>query len=97
MFFIIQKESKKAKYKSRFQEAWLSEPERSKWLKKGKNDNNLAFCTIFLKSISVAAHGKKALVLHASREFQKSRLPTSCQTTDKFVKHKPEKKKHSRK
>lgn len=52
--------NKKAKYKSHFQEAWFSEPEYSKWLKKYRNDNTVAFCTACLKSFSVAAHGKKA-------------------------------------
>ena len=65
--------NEKAKYKSHFQEAWLSEPEYIKWFKKKKNDNTLAFCTACLKSFSVAAHGKKILVLHASRELHKSR------------------------
>ena len=84
--------NKKAKYESHFQDAWLSEPEYSKWLKKDKNDNSLAFCTVCLKSFSVAAHGKKALMLHASRKFHKSRLPTSSQTTVTSVKDKPERK-----
>ena len=52
--------NKKDKYKSHFQEAWFSEPEYSKWLKKYRNDNTVAFCTACLKSFSVAAHGKKA-------------------------------------
>ena len=58
MFFIIRCQIKKVKYKSHIQEAWLSEPEYSKWLKKDKNDHTLAFCTGFLKSFSEAAHGK---------------------------------------
>ena len=84
--------NKKAKYKSHFQEFWLSELKYRKWLKKDKSDNTLAFCTVYLKSFSVAAPGKKTLVLHASPEFHKSRLLTSTQTTVKFVKHKPEEK-----
>ena len=74
--------NKKAKYKSHFPEAWLSESEYSRWLKKGQNGDTLA----------LVAHAKKALVLHASCEFCKSRLPTSSQTTVKFVKDKPEEK-----
>lgn len=85
--------NKKTKYKSYLQEAWLSEFEYGKWFKKDKNDITLAFCTVCLKSFSVAAHGNKPLVLHASREFHKSRLPTSSQTTVKFVKDEPKKKK----
>ena len=73
--------NKKTKYKSYLQEAWLSESEYGKWFKKDKNDITLAFCTVCLKSFSVAAHGNKPLVLHASREFHKSRLSTSTQTT----------------
>ena len=77
--------NKKAKYKTHFQKSWLCEPEYSKWLRRDKNDNTLAFSTV--------CHWKKALVLHASREFHKSRLPTSSQTTVKFVKDEPKKKK----
>ena len=84
--------NKKAKYKCHFQEVWLRQPEYMKWLKKDKNDGTLAFCNVCWKSFSVAAHGKKALVLYASREFHKSILPTSSQTTVKFVKDKPEEK-----
>ena len=84
--------NKKAKCKSHFPEAWLSESEYSRWLKKGQNGDTLAFCTVCLKSFSVVAHAKKALVLHASCEFCKSRLPTSSQTTVKFVKDKPKEK-----
>ena len=73
-FFIIWISNKKAKYfKSHFQEAWLSESEYSKGLQKDNNDNTLPFCTVCLESFSVAAPGKKALVLHASCEFHKSR------------------------
>ena len=61
----------------------LSEPEYCKWFKKD-NDNTLAFCTVCLKLFSVAAHGEKALVWHDSREFHKTRLPTSNQTTVTF-------------
>ena len=88
--------NKKTKYKSYLQEAWLSESEYGKWFKKDKNDITLAFCTVCLKSFSVAAHGNKPLVLHASREFHKSRLSTSTQTTVKFAKDKPEEKENIR-
>ena len=59
-------------------------------VEKDKNDNALAFCTVCLKYFSVAAHGKKASVLNVSHKFHKSKLPTSSQTTVKFVKDKPE-------
>ena len=84
--------NKKATYKSHFQEVWLSELEYRNWLKKDKNDKSFAFCLICLKSFSVAAHGKKGLVLHASHEFHVSRLPTISQMTVKFGKDKPEEK-----
>ena len=84
--------NKKAKYKSHFQEVWLRQPKYTNWLKKDKNDGTLAFCNVSWKWFSVAAHGKKALVLHASRDFHKLILPTSSQTTVKFVKDKPEEK-----
>lgn len=61
-------------------------------MKKDKNDKFFAFCTICLKSFSVAAPGNKALVLHASHEFHISRLPTTSQTTVKFGKDKLEEK-----
>ena len=61
-------------------------------MKKDKNDSTPAFYTVCLKSFSLAAHGKKALVLHASCEFHKSKLPTGSQTIVKFVKDKPEEK-----
>ena len=85
--------NKKVKYESHFQQAYLSEPEYGKWLKKD-NDNILTFCTVCLKNHSqFQLMEKKALVLHASSEFHKSRLCTSGQTTVKFVKDKLKEKK----
>ena len=49
-------------------------------------------CTVCWKSFSVAANGKKAVVLHVPRKFHKSRLPTSSQMTVQLVKDKPEEK-----
>ena len=64
--------------------------EYTKWLNKDKNDNTLAFCAVCWKSFSVAADGKKAVVLHVSCEFHKSTLPTGSQITVKLVTDKPE-------
>ena len=66
--------------------------EYTKWLNKDKNDNTLAFCAVSWKSFSVAADGKKAVVLHVPREFHKSTLPTGSQITVKLVTDKPEEK-----
>ena len=73
------KKSKQVKYKSHFQDLWLTDSEFSGWLKKDKSNTN-AFCKVCMKSFSVANHGKKSLQLHAAGDKHKSRLPSDSQT-----------------
>ena len=73
------KKSKQVKYKSHFQDLWLTDSEFSGWLKEDKSNTN-AFCKVCMKSFSVASHGKKSLQLHAAGDNHKSRLPSDSQT-----------------
>ena len=69
------KKSKQVKYKSHFQDLWLTDSEFSGWLKKDKSNTN-AFCKVCMKSFSVANHGKKSLQLHAAGDKASYRLDT---------------------
>ena len=61
------------KYKSSFQEIWLSDDKYFPWLQKDK-DTSLARYKICSKSFSVAATGIKALDVHANGAKHKEPL-----------------------
>ena len=58
--------STKKKYKTCFQDGWLSNPIYSVWLEKGAS-GDVAKCKICSKTFSVARKGIKALDSHALR------------------------------
>ena len=61
--------STKKKYKTCFQDDWLSNPKYSVWLEKGASDD-VAKCKICSKTFSVAGYGNKSV------GFQCLKLPS---------------------
>ena len=65
--------NKKLKYNSTFQAEWLNNPEFY-WLQRDPTDGTKAFWKLCSKPSSVAAHGKKAIDIHAKGEKHKSKM-----------------------
>ena len=74
---------KKVKCGFRFKDKRLTESEFSFWLKRDK-DFTKAYCRLCIKNFSLAKHGVKALVMHASGSKHKARLPVGSQTELNF-------------
>ena len=69
--------SNKNKYKSSFQDEWLSNEVYKKWVKKVTDDKHKAYCKVCMKSFSVSGLGVKALEIHSKGKICKNALQTS--------------------
>ena len=70
--------SNKNKYKSSFQDEWLSNEVYKKWVKKRvTDDKHKAYCKVCMKPFSVSGLGVKALVFQKERFICKNALQTS--------------------
>ena len=55
----------KVKDKTNFQDIWLENKEYEPWLQKVENNLHVVRCKVFAKAINIAAHGIRALNIHA--------------------------------
>ena len=51
----------KQKYKSKFQDEWLVNSKYKDWIRKVEKDVHSAYCSYYIKEISMAGQGSKAL------------------------------------
>ena len=57
--FIFFSEVKMPKYKSKFQDEWLTNEKYRTWIRRVKNNPHVAYCYCCSKEISVAGQGTK--------------------------------------
>ena len=73
------KKSNKNKYKSSFQDEWLSNEVYKKWVKKVTDDKHKAYCKVCMKSFSVSGLGVKALEIYSKGKIHMQKCPSNQQ------------------
>ena len=76
--------SSKIKYKTSFQDDWLTNNEISSWLQKIEENLHCVKCRVCSKTISVSGQGVKALESHAKSGKHRERLPKPGGSTVSF-------------
>ena len=71
--------SNKNKYKSSFQDEWLSNEVYKKWVKKVTDDKHKAYCEVCMKSFSVSGLGVKTLEIHLKGKIHMQKCPSNQQ------------------
>ena len=71
----------KQKYKSKFQDEWLVNSKYKDWIRKAEKDVHLAYCSYYMKEISIAGQGSKGLDGHVISQKHLKRVATQLHLT----------------